>query len=83
MRRWWGWEGPGQVCRAGGGRGQPAAEVPRLSPRRPWQGRDHRTPSDKETFMWNVRQTMYFVKLRQGSDKDRQGMALNAKGLKA
>ena len=39
------------MCRAGGGRGQPAAEVPRLSPRRPWQGRDHRTPSDVETYV--------------------------------
>ena len=27
--------------------------------------------------------SIYFVKLRQGSGKDRQGMALKAKGLKA
>ena len=34
--------------------------------------------SDKNSFSFNV-----FVKLRQGSGKDRQGMALKAKGLKA
>ena len=31
----------------------------------------------------NISKTLHIVKLRQGSGKDRQGMAVKAKGLKA
>ena len=47
------------------------------------------TPIFTNIFKWpkntirTLKNSLFIVKLRQGSGKDRQGMALKAKGLKA